>query len=54
MFDVFPSRGGGGGGALITPVPNFNTCCASSNFLFKNIDFCIFTPKTRLVKENYF
>ena len=23
-------------------------------FLFKNIDFCIFTPKTLLVKENYF
>ena len=23
-------------------------------FLFKNIDFCIFTPKTPLVEENYF
>ena len=23
-------------------------------FLFENIDFCIFTPKTPLVKENYF
>ena len=39
---------------LMTPVPNFNKCCAVSNFLFKNIDFCIFTPKTPLVKENYF
>ena len=39
---------------LMTPVPNFNEWCAVSNFLFKNIDFCIFTPKTPLVKENYF
>ena len=39
---------------LMTPVPNFNKRCAVSNFLFKNIDFCIFTPKTPLVKENYF
>ena len=39
---------------LITPVPNFNKWCAVSNFLFKNIDFCIFTPKTPLVKKNYF
>ena len=39
---------------LMTPVPNFNKWCAVSNFLFKNIDFCIFTPKTPLVKENYF
>ena len=39
---------------LMTPVPNFNKWCAISNFLFKNIDFCIFTPKTPLVKENYF
>ena len=39
---------------LITPVPNFNKWCAVSNLLFKNIDFCIFTPKTTLVKENYF
>ena len=23
-------------------------------FYFKNVDFCIFTPKTLLVKENYF
>ena len=38
----------------MTPVPNFNRWCAVSNFLFKNIDFCIFTPKTLLVKENYF
>ena len=38
----------------MTPVPNFNKWCAVSNFLFKNIDFCIFTPKTPLVKENYF
>ena len=36
------------------PVPNFNKWCAVSNFLFKNIDFCIFTPKTPLLKENYF
>ena len=39
---------------LMTPVPNFNKCCALSIFLFKNIDFYIFTPKTRLVKEHYF
>ena len=39
---------------LMTPVPNFNKWCAVSNFLFKNIDFFIFTPKTPLVKENYF
>ena len=39
---------------LMSPVPNFNKWCAVSNFLFKNIDFCIFTPKTPLVKENYF
>ena len=39
---------------LMTPVPNFNKWCAVSNFLFKNIDFCIFTPITPLVKENYF
>ena len=39
---------------LMTPVPNFNKWCAVSNFLFKNIDFCIFIPKTLLVKENYF
>ena len=39
---------------LMTPVPNFNKWCAVSNFIFKNIDFCIFTPKTILVKENYF
>ena len=39
---------------LMTPVFNFNKRCAVSNFLFKNIDFCIFTPKTPLVKENYF
>ena len=39
---------------LMTPVPNFNKWCAVSNFLFKNIVFCIFTPKTPLVKENYF
>ena len=39
---------------LMTPVPNFNKWCAVSNFLFKNIDFCIFTPKTPSVKENYF
>ena len=38
----------------MTPVPNFNKWCAVSNFLFKNIDFCNFTPKTYLVKENYF
>ena len=38
----------------MTPVPNFNKWCAVSNFLFKNIDFCIFTPKTPLVKEIYF
>ena len=38
----------------MTPVPNFNKWCAVSNFLFKNIDFCIFTPKTPLLKENYF
>ena len=38
----------------MTPVPNFNKWCAVSNFLFKNIDFCIFTPKTPLAKENYF
>ena len=39
---------------LMTPVPNFNKWCAVSTFLFKNIGFCIFTPKTLLVKENYF
>ena len=39
---------------LMTPVPNFNKWCAVFNFLFKNIDFCIFTPKTLLVKETYF
>ena len=39
---------------LMTPVSNFNKWCAVSNFLFKNIYFCIFTPKTPLVKENYF
>ena len=39
---------------LMTPVPNFDKWCAVSNFLSKNIDFCIFTPKTLLVKENYF
>ena len=39
---------------LVTPVPYLNKCCAWSIFLFKNIVFCIFTPKTRLVKENYF
>ena len=39
---------------LMTPVPNFNKWCAVSNFLFKNIDFCIFTPKTPIVQENYF
>ena len=50
MFDVFPSRND----PLMTPVPNFNKWCAVSIFLFKNIDFCIFTPKTPLVKENYF
>ena len=38
----------------MTPVPNFNKWCAVSSFLFKNIDFCIFTSKTLLVKENYF
>ena len=38
----------------MTPVPNFNKWCAVSNVLFKNIAFCIFTPKTPLVKENYF
>ena len=38
----------------MTPVPNFNKWCAVYIFLFKNIDFCIFTPKTPLVKENYF
>ena len=38
----------------MTPVPNFNKWCAVSNFLFKNIDFCIFIQKTPLVKENYF
>ena len=38
----------------MTPVPNFNKWCAVFNFLFKNIDFYIFTPKTPLVKENYF
>ena len=47
MFDVFPSRN--------DPFDDhFNKWCAVSNFLFKNIDFCIFTPKTLLVKENYF
>ena len=35
-------------------VPNFNKWCAVSNFFFKNIDFCIFTPKKPLVQENYF
>ena len=39
---------------LMTPVPNFNKWCAVSNFLFENINFCIFTPKTPLLKENYF
>ena len=39
---------------LMTPIPNFNKWCAVSNYLFKNIDFCIFAPKTPLVKENYF
>ena len=39
---------------LVTSAPNYNKCCAWSIFLFKNIVFCIFTPKTRLVKENYF
>ena len=39
---------------LMPPVPNFNKWCAVSIFLFKNIDLCIFTPKTPLVKENYF
>ena len=39
---------------LMTLVPNFNKWCAVSSFLFKNIGFCIFTPKTLLVKENYF
>ena len=39
----------------MTPVPTFNKWCAVSIFfLFKNIDFCTFTPKTPLVKENYF
>ena len=38
----------------MTPVPNFNKWCAVSNFLIKNIDFCIFNPKTPLLKENYF
>ena len=38
----------------MTPVLNFNKWCAVSNFLFKKIDFCIFTPKTLLVKEKYF
>ena len=38
----------------MTPVPNFNKWCAVSIFLFKNIDFCIFTPKTPFVKEKYF
>ena len=38
----------------MTPVPNFNKWCAVFNFLFKNIDFCIFTPKTLIMKENYF
>ena len=38
----------------MTPVPYFNKWCDVSIFLFKNIDFCIFTPKTLLVKENYF
>ena len=38
----------------MTPVPNFNKWCDVSIFLFKNIAFCIFTPKTLLVKENYF
>ena len=38
----------------MTPVPNFNKWCAVSIFLFKNIDFCIFNPKTPLLKENYF
>ena len=38
----------------MTPIPNFNKWCAVSNYLFKNTDFCIFTPKTPLVKENYF
>ena len=28
--------------------------CCIQFFLFKIIDFCIFTPKTLLVKENYF
>ena len=28
--------------------------CCIHFFLFKNIDICIFTPKTLLVKENYF
>ena len=50
MFDVFRAVTT----PLMTPVPNFNKWCAVSKFLFKNIDFCIFTPKTPLVKENYF
>ena len=50
IFDVFLSRKD----PLMTPVPNFNKCYAISNFLFKNIVFGIFTPKTRLVKEIYF
>ena len=50
MFDVFRAVTT----PLMTPVPNFNKWCAVSSFLFKNIGFCIFTPKTLLVKENYF
>ena len=29
-------------------------CPAAALISYKNIDFCTFTPKTRLVKENYF
>ena len=39
---------------LMSPVPNFNKWCAESNFVLKNIDFCIFTPKTPLLNESYF
>ena len=47
MFDVFPSRKG----PFDDTRSYFQLMLIFIKFLFKNIDFCIFTPKSRLVKK---
>ena len=49
MFDVFPTWNG-----PFDDTRSLFQFLHFNQFSFKNIDFCTFTQKTRLVKENYF